>query len=63
MCGHARDGVVPGRVTMPFLCVPGTPSVPAWMILSRAGARKTYIMWDGYQSSGTFCLVSSGERH
>ena len=63
ICGHSRDGVVPGMSTMPFLRVPGTPLVPAWMILSRVGARKTYIMWAGYQSSGTLCLVSLGERH
>ena len=54
MGGHSRDGVVPGRSTMPFLRVPDTPLVPAWMILSRVGARKTYIMWAGYQSSELF---------
>ena len=63
MCGHSRYGVVPGRTTMPFLWVPVTPLVPAWSILSRVGARKTYNMWAGYQSSGPLCLVSSGERH
>ena len=60
---HSRDGVVPGRTTMPLLWVPGTPLVPAWLIQSRVGARKTYNMWAGYQSSGPLCLVSSGERH
>ena len=59
---HSRDGVVPGRTTMPLLWVPGTPLVPAWLIQSRVGARKTYNMWAGYQSSGSLCLVSSGER-
>ena len=59
---HSRDGVVPGRTTMPLLWVPGTPLVPAWLIQSRVGARKTYNMWAGYQSSGPLCLVSSGER-
>ena len=63
MCGHSHDGVMLGRATMPFLRVPGTPLVPAWFILSRVGARKTYIMWAGYQSSGFLCLVSSEERH
>ena len=62
MSGHSCDGVVPGRATMPFLRFPGTPLVPAWLILSRVGARKTYSMWAGYQSSGPLCLVSSGER-
>lgn len=54
ICDHSHDGVIPRRSTMPFLRVPGTPLVPAWMIRSRVGARKTYIMWDGYQSSGPF---------
>ena len=63
MCGHSRDVVVPGRATMPFLHVLGTPLVPAWTILSRISARNTYNMWAGYQSSGPLCLVSSGERH
>ena len=62
MCGHSRDRVVPGRATMPFLCVPGTPLVPAWLIRSSVDARKMYNMWAGYQSSGSLCLVSSGER-
>ena len=63
ICGHSHDGVVPGRSTMSFLRVPGTPLVPTWMILSRVGACKTYIMWAGYQSSGFLCLVSSVEMH
>ena len=63
MCDHSRDGVVPGKATMPFFLVPGTPLLPAWLILSRVGARKTYNMWDGYKSSAPLCLVSSGERH
>ena len=62
MCGQSHDGVMPGRATMPFLRVPGTPLVPAWLILSRVGARKTYNMWAAYQSSGPLCLVSLGER-
>ena len=63
ICGHSRDWVVPGRSTMSFLRVPGTPLVPSWTILSRVGACKTYIMLAGYQLSGSLCLVSSGERH
>ena len=54
ICGYSHDGVVPGRSTIPFLRVPGTPLVPAWMIRSKVGARKTYLMWAGYQSSGLF---------
>ena len=43
ICGHSRDGVVPGRSTMSFLPVLITPLVPAWMIRSRVGARKKYV--------------------
>ena len=63
MCGHSCDGVVPGRASMPFLPVPGTPLVPALLILSRVGAHKTYNMWAGYQLSGPLWLVSLEERH
>ena len=58
MCGHSRDGIVTGRAIVLFLRVPGTPLIPAWLVLSRVGARKTYNMWAGYQSSGPLCLVS-----